>query len=310
MAELWDDLISCLDLGEVAEGAVSGSAVSGSAAFEGKNLPLDYHRLFGGQLLAQFAVAATLACPGKAVKSLHAQFPREGTADEPVRYEAAKHSDGRSFASLTILARQSRGVIATASVALHAHEDGRALQSVAPIREVPADSELVEIGMMPFETRTSVDLDARAAAAPEYSLWWRTPTTAADHAPALAAYATDLTLIGTALRAVDGVSQADARKAFTSAVTSHTIWFHRPFRTDAWLLLRQRGPVLAHGRSFGRGDILTADGTLVASYAQESPGPASSPSLSQHGRVTPASAFRLACGARPNNPDLGPTARV
>ena len=264
MAELWDDLISCLDLGKVAQdGAADGTV------FEGKNLPLDYHRLFGGQLLAQFAVAATLACPDKTVKSLHALFPREGTAGEPVRYEVAKHSDGRSFASLTILARQAKGVIATASVALHAHEDGRALQSVAPVREVPADSELVQIGILPFETRTSVDLDARQAAAPEYSLWWRTPKTAAEHAPALAAYATDLTLIGTALRAVDGVSQADAQKAFASAVTSHTIWFHRPFRTDAWLLLRQHGPILAHGRSFGRGDILTADGTLVASYAQE-----------------------------------------
>jgi acyl-CoA thioesterase-2 len=269
VAELWDDLISCLDLGEVAGDDTAEGTASGRTAFEGKNLPLDYHRLFGGQLLAQFAVAATLACPGKTVKSLHAQFPREGTADEPVRYEAAKHSDGRSFASLTILARQSKGVIATASVALHAHEDGRALQAVPPVREVPADSELVEIGMLPFETRTSVDLDVRGAAAPEYSLWWRTPKTAAEHAPALAAYATDLTLIGTALRAVDGVSQADAQKAFVSAVTSHTIWFHRPFRTDAWLLLRQHGPILAHGRSFGRGDILTADGTLVASYAQE-----------------------------------------
>jgi acyl-CoA thioesterase-2 len=47
------------------------------------------------------------------------------------------------------------------------------------------------------------------------------------------------------------------------------VWFHRPFRTDNWLLLRQQSPVLAHGRSFGHGEILTADGTLVASYAQE-----------------------------------------
>jgi acyl-CoA thioesterase-2 len=47
------------------------------------------------------------------------------------------------------------------------------------------------------------------------------------------------------------------------------VWFHRPFRRDSWLLLRQQSPVLAHGRSFGRGDILTADGTLVASFAQE-----------------------------------------
>jgi acyl-CoA thioesterase len=56
---------------------------------------------------------------------------------------------------------------------------------------------------------------------------------------------------------------------FTSAVTSHTIWFHRPFRTDDWLLLRQHSPVLAHGRCFGRGDVLAEDGPLVASYAQE-----------------------------------------
>jgi acyl-CoA thioesterase II len=49
----------------------------------------------------------------------------------------------------------------------------------------------------------------------------------------------------------------------------HTIWFHRPFRTDRWLLLRQHSPLLAHGRCFGRGDVLTEDGGLVASYAQE-----------------------------------------
>ena len=56
---------------------------------------------------------------------------------------------------------------------------------------------------------------------------------------------------------------------FTSAVTSHNLWFHRPFRTDEWLLLRQHSPVTAHGRCFGRGDVLTEGGSLVASYAQE-----------------------------------------
>jgi acyl-CoA thioesterase-2 len=40
--------------------------------------------------------------------------------------------------------------------------------------------------------------------------------------------------------------------------------------TDSWLLLRQHSPILAHSRAFGRGDVLTADGLLVASYAQES----------------------------------------
>jgi acyl-CoA thioesterase-2 len=68
---------------------------------------------------------------------------------------------------------------------------------------------------------------------------------------------------------MDGISQRDAGRAFTSAVTSHTVWFHRELRTDSWLLLRQHSQLSAHGRCFGRGDVLTAEGELVASYAQE-----------------------------------------
>jgi acyl-CoA thioesterase-2 len=181
----------------------------------------------------------------------------------------SRHQEGRTFGTLTVLARQSRGVIGSASVSMHALEDGRSLQTVGPVREAPADSSPVDISLLPFETRTQVDLDAREVAPPDFSMWLRTPSADPDLAPALAAYATDLTLIGTALRAVPGVSQSDAQVAFTSAVTSHTVWFHRSFRTDSWLLLRQQSPIMAHGRSFGRGDILTADGTLVASYAQE-----------------------------------------
>ena len=48
-----------------------------------------------------------------------------------------------------------------------------------------------------------------------------------------------------------------------------TVRFLWPFRTDRWLLLRQLSPVLAHGRCFGRGDVLTEGGALAASYAQE-----------------------------------------
>jgi acyl-CoA thioesterase-2 len=97
----------------------------------------------------------------------------------------------------------------------------------------------------------------------------RVPPADPELAPALTAYATDLTLIGTALRPLEKVSQRDSGTAFTSAVTSHTVWFHRPFAADGWLLLRQHSPLLAHGRCFGRGDVLTEDGSLVASYAQE-----------------------------------------
>ena len=89
------------------------------------------------------------------------------------------------------------------------------------------------------------DLDSGEPAPPESSLWMRTPP----------------------VRPLEGLFQRDAHTVFTSAVTSHTLWFHRPFRTDGWLL-RQHSPLLAHGRCFGRGDVLTEDGSLVASYAQ------------------------------------------
>jgi acyl-CoA thioesterase-2 len=262
MPDLWTDLLGCLDL-------KANSPDGGDAEFEGQNQNLSYHRVFGGQLLAQFVRAASLICPGKAVKSLHALFPKEGRAEEPICYEVRRQHEGRTFATLSIVARQAPGVVATASVSMHAVEDGREHQDVPPLPAIPGAEQQVELDLLPWETRTAADLNSPAASRPEFELWMRTPQVDPDLAPALTAYATDLSLIGTALRPIQGVSQRDAGQAFTSAVTSHTLWFHRPFRTDSWLLLRQHSPLVAHGRCFGRGDVLTGDGTLVASFAQE-----------------------------------------
>ncbi|MBW8482656.1 acyl-CoA thioesterase [Actinomadura parmotrematis] len=264
-AGLWDDLLGCLDLRALPD----GDGAPAAAVFEGSNQRLGYHRLFGGQLLAQFVQAAARSCPGKSVKSLHALFPRAGRTDEPVRYEVARQHDGGTFATLAVTARQERGVIATAAVSLHVHEDGPEHQDAAPVGQVPGPEHRTPLHLLPWEVRTTADLDAAAAAPPEFELWSRTPKVEAGLVPAITAYATDLTLIGTALRPLDGVGQRDAGTAFTSAVTSHSLWFHRPFPEGGWLLLRQHSPVAAHGRCFGRGDVLSEDGTLLASYAQE-----------------------------------------
>jgi acyl-CoA thioesterase-2 len=263
MADLWSDLLDCLDLRP--EPVTAGAP----AEFTADNQRLRYHRLFGGQLLAQFVRAASLGCPGKSVKSVHALFPRAGDAAEPVRYEVTTHHAGTSFATLSIVARQSAGVIATAAVSMHAAEHGPDRQSIPPVPELPGEQHRVELELLPWDTRATTDLDAPAAAPPEYELWMRTPPAPPELGPAIAAYATDLSVIGTALLAVDGVSQRDAGTAFASAVTAHTLWFHRPVRTDGWLLLRQHAPIVAHGRCFGRGDVITGGGALVASYAQE-----------------------------------------
>jgi acyl-CoA thioesterase-2 len=261
--DLWSDLLACLELTPVA------SSDTGEAVFEGRNQALEYHRVFGGQLLAQFIRIASATSPDKAVKSQHAVFAREGRADEPIRYEATRHHEGRSFATVTITARQSRGVVATSSICMHMNEDGPEHQEVRDVPAVLGPEHRVALDLIPWETRTTVDLNTTTTGPPQFEFWMRTPAVDDGLAPALAAYATDLTLIGTALRPMDGASQRGNGTTFTSAVTSHTIWFHRPFRTDDWLLLRQHSPLLAHGRSFGRGDMLTEDGMLVASYTQE-----------------------------------------
>jgi acyl-CoA thioesterase II len=266
MPDLWRDLLDCLELRALEP--AEGERASGQR-FERRNQQVGYHRVFGGQLLAQFVQAAGRTCPGRAVKSLHVLFPRAGLVAEPVRYEVERQHEGNSFATLTIVARQGAGAVATAAVSMHVAEDGPDHQTAPEMPAVVGPGHRVALDLLPFETRSTADLDAAAPGPPEYELWLRTPPVAPELAPALAAYATDLTLIGTALRPLAGVSQRDAGTAFASAVTSHTVWFHRPFRTDGWLLLRQHSPLLAHGRCFGRGDVLTEDGSLVASYAQE-----------------------------------------
>ena len=54
-----------------------------------------------------------------------------------------------------------------------------------------------------------------------------------------------------------------------TASLDHAMWFHRPFRTDEWMLYVQDSPASGGARGFNRGLIYTQDGTLVASVAQE-----------------------------------------
>lgn len=262
------NLVSCLSL----------RAVDGGQ-FEGDNLDLDYRRVFGGQLLAQTVQALRAGADGKSLKSLTQLFPREGDVSMPVTYDVTAHHTGRTFASYGVRLTQSDKLISLATASLHQPEPGIELPASRPDVGGPDDATAVEIPMIPWEIRVidGVDLNAPSTGPAEFRMWLR----AADLSSltdddsewthqSLLAHATDLTLIGTALRPVEGLSQADTGTAFHSAVTSHSLWFHAPFRISEWVLVDQVAPVLSGGRAFGRGDVWTADGRLVASFAQES----------------------------------------
>jgi len=265
MAFELDDLLACLAL------------TPGDDGQEGANLDIGYHRVFGGQILAQTLCAAAGAAPDKSVKSMHVLFPREGDTAKHMQYRVSPLQAGRTFATTEVVAHQDGKVAAAALVSMHGHEDGLDRNDPPPPVGSPTEAARTDLGMVPWETRLvdGVDLTDPVVGPARLSWWMRTPAIGAIDGvgeqavhQALLAHATDLTLIGTALRPFDGVSQADSTVTLHTAVTSHTLWFHRPFRVDDWLLVVQEAPVVAHGRSYGRGDVFAGDG-LVASFAQE-----------------------------------------
>jgi acyl-CoA thioesterase II len=264
------NLVSCLSLRPVGDGR-----------YDGDNLDLDYRRVFGGQLLAQTiqALRAAASADGKSLKSLTQLFPREGDVALPVTYDVSPHHAGRTFASYGVRLTQGEKLISVATASLHAPESGLDLPASAPDVGAPDDAVPIEIPMIPWEIRVvdGVDLNEPSLGPAVFRMWLRARELSSltdDDSEwinqSLLAHATDLTVIGTALRPVEGLSQADTATAFHSAVTSHSLWFHAPFRMSDWVLVDQVAPVLSGGRAFGRGDVWTADGRLVASFAQES----------------------------------------
>lgn len=53
------------------------------------------------------------------------------------------------------------------------------------------------------------------------------------------------------------------------ATIDHSMWFHRPFNINEWLLYSVESTSASSARGFVRGEFYTQDGTLVASTVQE-----------------------------------------
>lgn len=261
-----DALLNCLELTETEPGA-----------WTGPHLQMDYRRIFGGQLLAQAIALGTKTSPGKTVKSISVAFPREGSLDGPLEYLLDQTQTGRTFATRHLTAAQDGKIFFEALISLHDDQEvGLEHQDAMPDVPGPDESLPMDPGMIPWEIRVvdGVDLSARTRGPARFSFWMRVSDRRLPDDPmvhqALMAHATDLTIIGTALRPHDGYSQADTMVTLHTAVTTHQVWFHRRFRMDDWLLVDQHSPVTAGGRAFGLGHVYTRDGVLVASIAQES----------------------------------------
>jgi len=231
--------------------------------------------VFGGQLLAQAIVAAAAGQPDKRVKTVHTIFARGGAMDAGVDIAVDVMHTGRAFASSTVTISQGERLCTRSLVLLTADEPdlmrhGDPMPTVAG----PDDSAPASHGDNGWEIRIvdGVDISDPDAVGPaDLHVWSRFVGAPADLTAnqALLAFATDGFLIGTAMRPHAGIGQSQAHHTLSTGVVSHTLTFHEPIDAGSWLLLAQHSPHAGHGRSYGRADVFTEAGDLVASFVQD-----------------------------------------
>ena len=248
-----------------------------------------WQRVFGGQVLGQALVAASRTVEGRDCHSLHAYFLRAGDPRIPIVYEVDRSRDGLSFTARRVVAIQHGQPIFTMSASFQVHEQGLEHQAEMPpvpdpetlksehewrmeiLNDLPEHVRPWFLRARPIEFRPvdPINRFAKSKFLPRQLLWFRAvgplPDGAAIHQCVLA-YASDMTLLDTSLLP-HGFTLFTG--ALQTASLDHAMWFHRPFRTDDWLLYVQESPSASGARGFNRGAIFRRDGVLVASVAQE-----------------------------------------
>jgi acyl-CoA thioesterase II len=258
--------------------------------YRGTNRDLGTGRVFGGQVFAQALVAArrTVDEPREA-HSVHGYFLREGDLKAPIVYFVDRPRDGGSFTSRRVSAIQHGETIFHLSASFHKVERGLEHQSQMP--EVPPPENLEpELDMLrarsheiPVHLRDVLTqdrpLDLRAVRPADplrhepgeavRQVWFKTVSPLPDEPilhQAILAYASDYGFLPTALLPHE-ISYRDPRLMIASL--DHSLWMHRPFRSDDWLLYTNDSPSASGARGFVHGSVFTRDGTLVATVAQE-----------------------------------------
>ncbi len=272
-----DVLVECLDLEPIEVNL-----------FRGVSPDAGRQRVFGGQVAGQALVAAarTVEVASRLVHSLHAYFLRPGDPKAPILYDVDRIRDGRSFTTRRVVAIQHGQAIFNLQASFHSHEPGLDHQLSMP--KVPDPETLPDFRtrMAPYMKQLgdeynrprAIDLryvdhnpSDRTTDEPAHAqrVWLRADGQLPDdpvlHACILT-YASDMTLLDTTV--------LPHRLSWESpgvqmASLDHAMWFHRPFRADAWLLYDQHTPSTSSARGLAIGSIFAQSGELVVSVVQE-----------------------------------------
>jgi acyl-CoA thioesterase-2 len=296
------DLLDTLDLKELGTARITVQGVgndpatelgeSGATVFIGRSQKMPHGRVFGGQVLAQCVIAAGRTVAdiddgdgARRIHSLHGYFMRPGDDTQPIRFAVERMRDGRSFSTRRVHALQ--GGLPILSMIASFQEEAGGLEHQDPMPQVPSPNTLPSLGDIfggidhpgaqhlvkrPVEHRhvePTVFVEPAPDLVAHQSVWMKAigdlPDDPLIHAAVLA-YASDYTLLEPVLRR-HGITWTDDR--LRPASLDHAMWFHRPVEVDDWVLYSQESPSASGGRGLGIGRMFAADGTLVATVAQE-----------------------------------------
>lgn len=254
--------------------------------FRGRTPPEERFRIFGGQVVAQSLIAAAKTVEGRTCHSLQSYFIRPGDPTLPVLYQVERSRDGKSFTTRRVIAIQKGEQIFNMACSFQVPEDGFDHQDQMPdapppesapeeherLRAMFADQPEVAAKFieLPVEMRPIEPASLRdpKPAPTMHRVWIRARVDVGDDAvmnQALLAYASDFSLLGTAMRP-HGVNWMSGVQ---TASLDHILWFHRPTNFSRWHLYVQDSPSASGARGFNLGRIYREDGVLVASAAQE-----------------------------------------
>ena len=227
----------------------------------------------GGQLLGAAVVAAGRSRRDQRVTSAHMVFVKGASFDEPLHLAVDARRRGRTLSAFDVRIEQAGSLRATGLVMTDAGADDL-IRHVVPMPDVPPPSACPrhDFGVVGREVRI-VDgayggSDAPAGP-PELHVWTRFATAPDDPVLHLALLAQDTTHygIGAALRAHDGVSEADAHRTISMGPVNATVAFHDDADVTEWLLTETRSVYAGRGMTQSEARVFTADGRLVASKA-------------------------------------------
>ncbi len=258
--------------------------------FRGRSPQVGWQRVYGGQVIGQALVAASrTVTEDRHIHSLHGYFLRPGDPSVPIIYDVDRIRDGGSFTTRRVVAIQHGQAIFSMSASFQTPEDGLEHQVEMPDvpmpEDLPSEQDLKEKLLQvappnvrkywererPIELRP-VDLTHYFSSRkldPVQHVWVRATNPLPDDQrihQCVLAYASDMTLLDTSLFPHGkSVFSPDVQPASLD----HSMWFHRPFRADEWMLYTTDSPSSSGGRGMNRGTLYSRDGQLIASTAQE-----------------------------------------